>query len=262
MFTKKWLVLGFSCMLAACTTTPTGRNQIAFMPDAEVNKMGVDAFEELKSKSSLNQIAKANNFVNCVANAIIQQVGGRWEVVVFEENSLNAFALPGNKIGVYMGLVNLVDNPSQLATVIGHEIGHVMSRHSNERLSQEAAVKQGLSIVNVITAPQSAIGQLGISALGLGAQYGLLLPYSRRHESEADIIGMDLMAAAGFDPRDSINLWQKMSRASQGQAVTPEFMSTHPAHATRIQEMNRHLPKAIQKYQQVKKAGIVPNCQK
>jgi len=256
---KKLLIPLATCLLMACQTSPTGRRQIAFMPDAEINQMGVQAFDELKTKQTISQNANYNNFVNCIANAVIQQVGGEWEVVVFEDNSLNAFALPGNKIGVHSGLVQLVDNQDQLAAVIGHEIGHVLARHSNERLSQETAIKQGLNVVGAVAAPQSAMGQLGMSALGLGAQYGILLPYSRTHESEADIIGMDLMAKAGFDPRESVNLWQKMSSASQG-AASPEFMSTHPAHATRIQDLNKHLLKAMQYYQQ--SANTRPNCQR
>ncbi len=259
MFIKKLLIPLATCLLIACQTSSTGRRQIAFMPDDEINKMGTQAFEELKTKQVISQNTRYNNFVNCIANALVQQVGGSWEVVVFEDNSLNAFALPGNKIGVHSGLVQMVDNQAQLAAVIGHEIGHVLERHSNERISQETIVKQGLNVVGAIAAPQSAMGQLGISALGLGAEYGILLPYSRTHESEADIIGMDLMAKAGFDPRESINLWEKMSSASQG-AASPEFMSTHPAHATRIQDLNKHLLKAMQYYQQ--SANNRPNCHK
>jgi predicted Zn-dependent protease len=263
MLSKKWLVLIITCFLGACTTGLSGRTQIAFLPDAQLDEMGEQAFEALKAKTSVSHNTRANDFVKCVANSIIQQVGGRWEVLVFDDESLNAFALPGNKIGVHMGLVNLVDNQSQLATVIGHEIGHVLARHSNERLSQESLVNQGMSVIGAI-APPTAMSQLGISALGLGAQYGLLLPYSRTHESEADIIGMDLMTRAGFDPKDSINLWRKMAQASRSKGVqqTPEFMSTHPAHETRIENMTNHLPKAIKKYNEAISSGIRPNCVK
>ena len=259
MSIKKLLIPLATCFLMACQTSPTGRTQIAFMPDAEINQMGVQAFDELKTKQVISRNIRDNNFVNCVANAVIQQVGGSWEVVVFEDDTLNAFALPGNKIGVHSGLVQMVDNQDQLAAIIGHEIGHVLAKHSNERLSQETAIKQGLNVVGAVAAPQSAMGQMGMSALGLGAQYGILLPYSRTHESEADIIGMNLMAKAGFDPRESINLWQKMSSASQG-AASPEFMSTHPAHATRIQDLNNNLSKVMPYYQ--KFANSRPNCQR
>ncbi|MCK5727881.1 MAG: M48 family metallopeptidase [Methylococcales bacterium] len=262
MFIKKGLVFLVSCLLAACATGPGGRNQVAFLPDAEVNQMGEQAFEDLKNKTAVSRDGRANDFVKCVANAVIQKVGGRWEVVVFDDPSLNAFALPGNKIGVYMGLIDLVDNQGQLATVIGHEIGHVLARHSNERLSQEALVKQGMSVVGAVAAPQSALGQLGVNALGIGAQYGLLLPYSRKHETEADIIGMDFMSEAGFDPKESVNLWRKMAQASRGRQQSPEFMSTHPAHATRIEKMTEYLPKALQKYNRAISSGVQPNCTK
>ncbi|NOQ34790.1 MAG: M48 family metalloprotease [Methylococcaceae bacterium] len=261
MFTKKLLTVVTSCLLVACATSPTGRSQIAFMPDAEMNQMGMQAFGELKKTKAVSRNTRYKNFVNCIANHIIRQVGGKWEVVVFEDKSLNAFALPGNKIGVHTGLVNMVDNQHQLAAVIGHEVGHVMAKHSNERMSQETALKQGMGILGAVVAPQTAIGQLGMSALGIGAQYGILLPYSRDHESESDVIGLDLMAKAGFDPRQSTVLWQKMSRASQGQQP-PEFMSTHPAHDTRIQELNSNMPQAMQKYQQAQAAGKRPNCRK
>jgi predicted Zn-dependent protease len=260
MVIKKWLILLISMLLIACATSPTGRTQFAFMSDAEMNQMGEQAFNELKNKRPVSQNTGANNFVNCVANALIQQIGGanRWEIVVFEDNSLNAFALPSNKIGVHLGLVRMVDNQAQLATVISHEIGHVLAKHSNERISQETALKQGINVLGTVLAPQSSLGQLGMSALGIGAQYGILLPYSRSHETEADIMGIELMAKAGFDPRESINLWKKMSSASQGQS-TPEFMSTHPAHATRLEELNRKLPQAMQRYQQT--ANQRPQCQ-
>lgn len=261
MLTKKLFTLVASCLLAACATSPTGRMQIAFLPDAEMNQMGMQAFQEIKQQTPISQNSRYNNFVNCVAEAIIRQVGGSWEVIVFEDETLNAFALPGNKIGVHTGLVNLVDNQDQLAAVIGHEVGHVLAKHSNERMSQEAAVQQGLQVIGAVAAPQSALGQLGVAALGIGAQFGILLPYSRTHESESDIIGLDLMAKAGFDPRQSVVLWQKMSRASQGQQV-PEFLSTHPAHDTRIQELSNNVPKAMQTYQQAQAAGQRPNCRK
>lgn len=259
MLIKKLLILLISYLLTACATSPTGRSQITFMPDTQMNQMGIQAFNELKNKQTISQNADYTNFVNCIANTIVQQVGGSWEIVVFDNSSLNAFALPGNKIGVHTGLVRMVDSQDQLAAVIGHEIGHVLAKHSNERVSQETMIKQGLNIIGTVTASQSILGQLGMSALGLGAQYGILLPYSRNHETEADIIGMDLMAKAGFDPRESINLWQKMSSASQGQQV-PELMSTHPAHETRLQELHRNLPKALQKYQQT--TSTRPNCKR
>ncbi|MCK5889018.1 MAG: M48 family metallopeptidase [Methylococcales bacterium] len=258
---KKILPLVCISLLAACATSPTGRSQFIYLSDTEVNKMGLQAFDELKQKKPLSPNAKYTQFVNCIAEAITHESGGAWEVQVFEDESLNAFALPGNKIGVHTGLIELVDNEHQLAAVIGHEVGHVLARHGNERMSQKSAVNTGVSLVTAVSAPTSALGQLAVGALGLGAQYGILLPFSRTHESEADIIGMDLMAKAGFDPRQSVNLWQKMAGASKGPA-TSEFMSTHPSHDTRISELSEHMPKAMKFYQQAQSIGKIPNCTK
>lgn len=259
MRNKLFLTLLASCVLTACVKSPTGRSQFMVMPDAEMNQMGLQAFDKLKQSKAISQNSRYNRFVNCIAQPLTQQVGGgQWEIVVFEDESLNAFALPGNKIGVYTGLIDLVDNQAQLAAVIGHEIGHVLAKHSNERMSQETAMQQGMGIVGaVVGTPTSALGQAGMAALGLGVEYGVLLPYSRTQETEADVIGLDLMAKAGFDPRQSITLWQKMSQASQGQP--PEFLSTHPADATRIDGLSRNMPKALQQYQA---AGNRPNCSK
>lgn len=246
-------------LLSACTTSPTGRSQFIMLPDNQVDQMGLQAFDTLKSDKKISYNTQYNQSTVCIANALTQVVGGSWEVVVFEDKSPNAFALPGNKIGVHTGMLLLVDNQEQLAAVIGHEIGHVMAKHSNERASQELAVNQGLNILGAMAAPTSALGQLGFGLLGVGAEYGVLKPYGRTQESEADIIGVDLMAKAGFDPRHSIGLWQKMDKATQGQQPV-EFMSTHPSHATRIQDLEKHMPKAMGLFQQAQSAGKQPRC--
>jgi len=231
------------------------------MSDSELDQMGLQAFDNLKAEKPQSKNSQYTNFVICIAEAITHETGGDWEVIVFEDDSLNAFALPGNKIGVHTGLIKLVDNQDQLAAVIGHEVGHVLARHSNERMSQKAAVSQGIGLVSAVGNPTSPLGQLAVSSLGIGAQYGIILPFSRTHESEADIIGLDLMAKAGFDPRQSINLWQKMDQASKGQQPD-EFMSTHPSHDTRINELSEHMPKAMQFYQQAQSIGKTPHCTK
>lgn len=246
-------------LLNACATSPTGRSQLIYMPDSQVDQMGLQAFDSMKSNNPISQNPRQSQFAQCVAYAITQQTGGQWEMVVFEDETLNAFALPGNKIGVHSGLINLVDNQDQLAAVIGHEVGHVMARHSNERLSQETAVSTGLSIVQAVAQPQTALGQTAMGVLGLGAEYGVILPYSRIHESEADTIGLNLMAKAGFDPRQSVNLWLKMDQASKG-GQPIEFMSTHPSHSTRIDNLNQHMNQAIQLQQQAWNAGRQPRC--
>jgi predicted Zn-dependent protease len=252
-----WSVL--ATLLSSCATSPTGRSQFIMLPDNQINQMGLQAFDTLKSDKKISYNTQYNQATTCIANAITQIVGGNWEVVVFEDKSPNAFALPGNKIGVYTGMLQLVDNQEQLAAVIGHEIGHVLAKHSNERASQEMAVSQGLNILQAMTMPTSALGQLGFGLLGVGAEYGVLKPYGRTQESEADMIGVDLMAKAGFDPRQSIGLWQKMDQATQGQQPV-EFMSTHPSHATRIQDLQQHMPQAMGLFQQAQSLGKQPRC--
>lgn len=249
------------CLLSACATSPTGRTQFIYMPDAQLNQMGLQAFDNLKSEKPQSKNTQYKRFVNCIAEAITQETGGDWEVVVFDDDSLNAFALPGNKIGVHTGLIKLVDNQHQLAAVMGHEVGHVLARHSNERMSQKTAISGTVALVSAVSSPTTALGQLAVSSLGIGAQYGILLPFSRTHESEADIIGLDLMAKAGFDPRQSVNLWQKMDEAGKGPQPA-EFMSTHPSHGTRINDLTAHMPEAMQFYQQAQSIGKRPRCRK
>ncbi len=259
MFNKLFPALIITCLLSACITSPTGRSQFAFMPDDQINQMGLQAFDNLKKQKPISANSKYNQLASCIAGAITQETGGNWEVVVFEDATPNAFALPGNKIGIHTGMITLVENQDQLAAVIGHEIGHVLAKHSNERASQEMAVSSGMSIIQAVSAPQTAMGQTALGLLGVGAQYGILMPYNRIHESEADMIGVDLMAKSGFDPKQSISLWQKMEQASQGPQPI-EFMSTHPSHSTRIQDLVRHMPHATELFQQAQAAGKQPRC--
>jgi predicted Zn-dependent protease len=142
--------------------------------------------------------------------------------------------------------------------VIGHEVAHVQARHSNERVSQKFAVEQGIGLINAVANPTSGTGQTLMGLLGVGAQYGVLLPYSRIQESEADMLGLDLMAKAGFDPRESTQLWINMSKAGNGQP--PEFLSTHPSHSTRISDLQQRIPAALRLQQRARQLGRNPNC--
>ncbi len=231
------------------------------MSDNRLDSMGLQAFEELKKGKEISRNTRENEFVRCITAAITREVGGNWEVVVFEDKTLNAFALPGSKIGVHTGLIDLVDNQHQLASVIGHEIGHVLARHSNERMSQKVGAQLGVSLIGAVVAPQTGLGRSAVSLLGVGAQYGLIMPFSRLHESEADEIGIELMAKAGFNPAESVTLWQKMAQASQGNQPA-EFLSTHPSHDTRIEDLQELLPKATALMQKARAAGKNPNCKK
>jgi predicted Zn-dependent protease len=245
-------------LLLGCATSPTGRSQLVLMPDSEMTQMGLQAFTNIKQETPVEQDAATNRYVDCVARAITREVGGSWEVVVFKDDAANAFALPGRKIGVNTGLLKVAKNQDQLATVLGHEVAHVLSQHSNERVSQKFAVEQGLGLINALASPESATGQTLMGLLGVGAQYGILLPYTRVQESEADVLGLDLMAKAGFDPRESVRLWENMSRA--GGENPPEFLSTHPSHSTRVRDLNAHMPVALQLQSKARQLGKRPAC--
>lgn len=261
MMTKRLPLILMMMFFSACSTTPTGRSQVAFMPDDQLDSMGLQAFTELKKEKKMSQDTRENEFVRCIAAAITREVGGNWEVVVFEDSSLNAFALPGSKIGVHTGLVDLVDNQHQLASVIGHEVGHVLAKHSNERMSQKMGAQMGITLIGAVAAPQTELGRSAMGLLGLGAQYGLIMPFSRLHESEADQIGVELMAKAGFNPAESVTLWQKMAQASQGNQPA-ELLSTHPSHESRIEDLQKLIPKATAIMQKARQAGKNPNCKK
>jgi predicted Zn-dependent protease len=180
-----------------------------------------------------------------------------WEVVVFEEESANAFALPGGKIGVHTGLLDVATNQHQLATVLGHEVAHVLAEHGNERVSTQLATQGGLELIQAISGPASPTKNAALAALGLGAQVGVLLPFSRAQESEADTIGLELMARAGFDPRQGPVLWENMSR--QG-GQPPEFLSTHPSGDTRIRSLEAQVPEVMPVYERARSAGRRPSC--
>jgi predicted Zn-dependent protease len=169
-----------------------------------------------------------------------------WDVNVIESEQANAFCLPGGKIAVYTGIIPIAQNADALAAVMGHEIAHALLRHSAERMAQQKLVQIGSMATSVAVGDMEPSQQRAImAAMGAGAQYGIVLPFSRDHESEADEVGLMLAAAACFDPKESIGLWQRMGQASGGQAP-PEFMSTHPSGATRIQHLQSLMPKALE----------------
>src|SRR5690625_2956372 len=180
------------------------------------------------------------------------QTGG-WEVRVFDQESANAFALPGRKIGIHTVLLEVAVNDAQLAAVIGHEIGHVLAQHSAERMSLQYAAQGGGALLAILLGEATQEKGLLRAALARGAQYGVLLPYSRIQESEADGIGLELMARAGFDPAEAVALWRNMS--AQGGDQPPEFLSTHPSHATRIADLQRQLPQVQPLHERTRPGG-------
>jgi predicted Zn-dependent protease len=260
---RTFFILTLVLVLGACAVSPTGRQQLLVMPSAQLDAMGASAFQDLKRSKPRAPSPRDRAYVRCVANAItagLRSGPARWEVEVFQDDSPNAFALPGGKIGVHTGLLQVADNQDQLAAVIGHEVGHVLSQHANERMSQEILVQGGLAAANSVAGGASGLSPQVMQALGLGAQVGILLPFSRAHESEADVIGLDLMARAGFDPRQSVNLWQNMARAGAARPV--EFLSTHPAHNTRIQGLQARMGAAMAVYENARAQGKRPACER
>ena len=249
--------------LLSCATSPEGRNQLKLIPDEQMDAMGAQSFEQIKQQTPITKDQNIQQYVLCIANKIIPQVAQnpdpkQWEVQVFEDEQANAFALPGYKIGVYTGLLKYAKNQDQLAAVMGHEIAHVIAKHGNERVSNQMATEAGMSIATaVLGGTQSENSTLILAGLGLGAQYGIILPFSRSHEAEADLIGLDLMAKAGFDPAQSVPLWQNMSQSGSS---PPEFMSTHPANETRIKQLQQRIPKANIAYQEAVRKGQRANC--
>ena len=191
------IVLAF---LSACATSPLGRRQLRLFPASEVNAMGVAAFAKLKKETPAAKSGKVNRYVRCVVNAITAALPGTggpgsWEVVVFQDDAVNAFALPGGKIGVYTGLLKVAQNQHQLAAVLGHEVAHVLANHSNERVSTAYATQTGVQqMAKIFSGASAATQERALAVLGVGAQFGVALPFGRTQESEADIIGIDLMA--------------------------------------------------------------------
>ncbi|MCM2679660.1 M48 family metallopeptidase [Echinimonas agarilytica] len=264
---KQYGVAAMLLSLAACSSSPTGRSQLAFQNEGEMASMGAQSFEQLKQKEKVSTDTNLNNYVQCVAKNIVQNVPASygyepaaWEVVVFDSDQVNAFALPGAKIGVYTGLLKVAQNQDQLAAVIGHEVGHVMAKHSNERMSTQILAGVGMAAAGVALSDVDNKGAY-LAVLGLGATYGLILPYSRVHESEADMIGQELMAESGFDPAEAAELWRNMAKASGGNAP-PELASTHPSPQTRINDLTAGVVHYNQVYKQAQANGKVPNCKK
>lgn len=256
-------------ILGSCATNPyTDRWQLQMLPQSYLNKMGSQAYLEVKSdpKVKLSNDPRETEPVQRVAARIVEAAKHSkygetaktfdWEVTVIKDDkTMNAFALPGGKIAVYTGIFPVAKNEAGLAAIMGHEVVHALAGHGNERMSQGLAA-QGVAILASIGLQSSGMGpqaaQAAMQAFGVGAQYGVLLPFSRKHESEADYIGLLLAAQAGYDPREAVRVWERMSQAGGGQP--PEFMSTHPSHGTRIKQLESWMPEALAIYEKAPKS--------
>lgn len=256
-----------ACLATACATTksPTGRTQyVGAVSQAQLDQLGAQAFAEAKAKQKVSTDARQNAYVRCVVNDITRELPAgwqtQWDVAVFVDDSPNAFALPGGKVGVNTGIFSVARNQDQLAAVIGHEIGHVVSRHHDERITKQQGTSTLLGIGSAILGGAygsnvgNAAGQLG----GAAAQTFYLLPNSRTQESEADVVGQQLAAKAGFDPRQAVNLWQNMMGA--GGSRPPQWLSTHPDPQSRIKELGARADSLMPTYEQARASGHTPKC--
>jgi predicted Zn-dependent protease len=236
-------------LVAGCAGSGETGLGIDVVSEEQVQQMGIESWERIRSETPVSEDEAAQQTADEVAGNLLRAAGadpGEWEVVVFQGDQANAFALPGGKIGIYDGMFQAVQNEAQLAAVVAHEIGHVQAEHARERVSSEVATQ---GVVQLVSAALQ-VGNVGYAnaiagALGAGAQYGVLLPYSRNQELEADRVGLQLMAQAGYDPRETLAFWQRMQQ--QG-GEPPAFLSTHPTPGNRIEQLQELMPAALETY--------------
>ncbi len=250
------LATGGAVVLSGCSTNPmTGRDQLMLVSDDDLATMSVRTWEQVQRRYERGGTAKERETVRRVGRSMVDAsgLGGtrNWEFEVFEGPS-NAFVLPGGQVAVFTGILEDFDNEAQMAAVVGHEVGHVAARHSAERVSQQVLASLlvgGTAAVLAGIGTDRAATQIAIGALGAGATFGILLPYSRRHELEADRLGVEYMARQGYDPREARQFW--VDRIEERESEAPaEFMSTHPSDQTRIAQIEALLPEAMMVYRQ------------
>ncbi len=258
------LILGaLVVILNACTTVPgTNRQSFQLVPESELNALSHQEYRRVIDESNLSgnkaqvqAVQRVGMRIARAAEDFLREQGlghkvsrFRWEFQLIEDDqTANAWVMPGGKAAVYSGLLKFTRNDAGLAVVLGHEVAHAIAGHGNERLSQGLVAQMGAAALAAAVSQQpAATREIFNQAYGVGAQVGILLPYSRLHETEADRIGLVLMARAGYDPREAIALWERMN--ARGGPRPPELLSTHPAPTSRIQAIRRELPKALLYY--------------
>lgn len=255
-----WMILGLA--LSGCAIEPiTGKWQFQAMPESELNVMGLEGYQQILQDAKISNNAEYNDLVTkvgrriaAVADVRMAQEGRepfQWEFTVVDDpKQVNAFALPGGKVAFYTGILPICETELGVAVVMGHEVAHAYAQHGGARVSRQFATQGALQVAMVALsgAEASMISQLALAALGAGAQFAEL-PFSRGDESSADQIGLILMAEAGYDPREAVRFWERMGKASGGEAP-PEFLSTHPSHETRAANLQGWMPGAMEVYQQ------------
>lgn len=242
-------MIAFAALAAfatGCRTVPmTGRSQLMLSTADSENSLGATAYSEYKTKSPPTKDAAQQQMLQRVGNAIAAVSGEttfKWEFNVLQSDTVNAFCLPGGKVAVYTGIMPKFANEAELACVVAHEIGHAIARHGGERQSWaylQAAGSLGISLLGNDTAQ---------TIYGIGSEYGVMLPYSRKHETEADLIGLYLMAKAGYDPHAAVSFWKRFGGGNS--SVLDELMSTHPCDETRVADLSAHMAEAEAIYNQ------------
>lgn len=262
---KKLLKLAIALMLAvssSCSTVPlTGRKQLALVSSSEIMALSQQSYQQVLNEGRLSNNQQYVNQVQTVGSRIARAVeiymrelneadnvqGFNWEFHVLAEDVVNAWCMPGGKVAFYEGIMPICENETGIAVVMGHEIAHAVAQHGRERMSQGLAAQFGGAALSVaLQEKPQATQQLAMAAFGLGTQVGVLLPYAREQESEADRLGLMFMAKAGYDPRAAIPFWNRMQ--AEGGAQPPEFLSTHPHPDTRIKQLNRYMDEAYSVY--------------
>ncbi|MBO9700731.1 MAG: M48 family metallopeptidase [Sporocytophaga sp.] len=265
MLNKGKLILLSLAIAIGCSKVPvTGRKQLDIVPNSQVLALAKSEYNEfLRTNKVVNNTSQAEEVERVgrnIANAVEVYLkrekqtklleGYNWQFNLVEDQQVNAWCMPGGKVVVFTGIMPIAQSEAGLATVMGHEIAHAVARHGNERMSQGLTAQLGGVALDVaLSSKPNETRNLFMAAYGVGANVGILLPYSRLQESEADRIGLIFMSMAGYDPTEAINFWERMEKASQG-GQPPEFLSTHPSHKTRIEELKKQLPEALKYYNQ------------
>lgn len=249
-------------LIAACATVPvTGRQQLNLIPGSQLNAMSFSQYDEFIKSHKISDNQQQTNMVKSTGKRIQTAVEKyfadrgesgrlrdyRWEFNLVEDSLVNAWCMPGGKVVVYTGILPITQNESGLAVVMGHEIAHAIANHGNERMSQGLIAMTGAVALSKALEEKSKETQaLFMAAYGVGAQVGVLLPYSRLHESEADHLGLIFMAMAGYEPHEAVTFWERMAAGKSG--APPEFLSTHPSDETRIRKLKEAIPEAMGYY--------------
>lgn len=250
-----------ACLLASCSSVLiSGRKQLLLVPDADVLAMSgksykqfIDSVPASTDKVSTALVKKVGRNISLVVENYLRTNGKEaeianyaWEFNLVKDTSVNAFCMPGGKVVFFEGILPVAKNETGIAVVMGHEVAHAVAKHSSERLSQQMMLQYGASLTDILMTNKSDAARTGINALyGIGAQFGVMLPYSRKHEYEADQLGLIFLAMAGYDPNQAITFWERM--AAKGSSRV-EFMSTHPSDANRIAKLKQMIPEAMKYY--------------